>query len=126
MFMKSHQNEILFYYNPGSISDRKTLAYAKSVSRHVIAYSYEKASTTSTNWMSLFSKLDLKDPKKLLNKAHPDYRANIKGNELSRTGWTKVLSKNPHLIKSPIAIRGAKAVVCDSPTDVLKLMGQKV
>ena len=120
--MKSHQNEIRFYYNPSSISDRKTLAYAKSVSPHVIAYSYEKASTTSTNWYSLFSKLDLDDPKKLLNKAHPDYRANIKGNELSRTGWTKVLSKNPHLIKSPIAIRGSRAVVCDSPTDVLKLV----
>lgn len=120
--MKTHKNEILLYYNPNSVSDRKTLAYAKSVCSHVSAYSFERASTTATNWYSLFSKLDLSDPKKLLNKAHPEYRNKIKGNDLSRTSWTTVLAKNPQLIKSPIAIRGGKVVVCQSPTDVLKLV----
>jgi arsenate reductase len=86
--MKTAKNEIRMYYNPESASDRKTLAYAKSVSPHVIAYSHAQAGQTSTHWMSLFSKLNLDDPKKLLNKAHPEYQANIRGNEFDGRDWT--------------------------------------
>lgn len=120
--MKTHPREILLYYNPGSSSDRKTIAYAKTVSSHVKAYSHEQAGKTPTHWMTIFSKLNIDDPKELLNKAHPEYQANIKGNDFNSTGWTKVLSNNPHLIKSPIAIRGGRAVLCNNPSDVLKLL----
>lgn len=119
--MKTHPREILVYYNPNSASDRKTLAYAKTVSTHVKAFSHDQSPSTPTHWMSIFSKLGLDDPKKLLNKAHPEYQSNIRGNDFDQEGWTQILSRNPHLIKAPIAIRGSKAVLCNSPTDVLKL-----
>ena len=120
--MKTHHREILVYYNPKSSSDRKTIAYAQSVSTHVKTYSHEQAGKTPTHWMSLFEKLDISDPKELLNKAHPEYQANIRGNDFNSTGWTKILTNNPHLIKAPIAIRGSRAVLCNNPSDVLKLL----
>jgi arsenate reductase len=118
--MKTHPREILFYYNSASSSDKKTLAYAKSMSKHVKAYTYEKAFSTDTNWLVMLQGLEI-DPKKLLNKAHPDYQKNFKGMEMTTEDWIMTIKKNPHLIKSPIAIRGNKAIVCGTPTDIYKL-----
>jgi len=118
--MKTHPREILFYYDANSSSDKKTLAYAKSMSTHVKAYTYEKAFNTDTNWLVMLQELAI-DPKKLLNKAHPDYRKNLKGMEMTTEEWIMIIKKNPHLIKSPIAIRGSKAIVCETPTDIYKL-----
>lgn len=118
--MKSHPREILFYYNSASSSDKKTLAYAKSLSTHVKAYTYEKAFITDTNWLVMIQELGI-DPKKLFNKAHPDYQKNIKGMDLTKEEWIMMIKNNIHLIKSPIAVRGSKAIVCETPTDIYKL-----
>ena len=119
--MKTHPREILVYYNPQSASDRKTLAYAKTLSSHVRSFSFAQSPGTSTHWMSIFSKLGLDDPKKLLNKAHPEYQSSIRGNDFDHETWTQVLCRYPHLIKAAIAIRGSRAILCKNPTDVLKL-----
>jgi len=118
--MKSQGKEVLFYYNPQSSKDRMTLAYAKSVSKYVRAYSHQQANVSSTRWKDLLDKLGL-EPKKLFNKALPAYQELIKGLELDDEGWLNVLKRNPDLIKSPIAIRGKRAILCESPTDILKL-----
>ena len=43
--MKVHKNEILIYYNPESSSDKKTVAYARSISIHVTAYPFSNGPT---------------------------------------------------------------------------------
>ena len=118
--MKTHDREILLYYNPESSKDRKTVAYAKSVVKHIKTYTHEKAPSTTTSWRMIIDALGLR-PKDLLNKAHPDYQAKIRGKDLDDDGWLYVISKNPHLIKAPIAVRGRKAVLCLTPTDILRL-----
>jgi len=118
--MKIHNREILLYYNPTSSSDKKTMAYAKSISSHIKAFSYEDAFISDTNWVRIISLLD-KHPKELLNKAHPDYQNNIKGTEAGTGSWVKLLKNNPHLMRAPIAVKGDKAVFCESPTDIYKL-----
>jgi len=118
--MKTNPREILVYYNPLSSSDRKTVAYAKTVSHHVRAYSHDQANCTPTQWQSILMKLDL-EPKRLLNKAHPQYQSDLRGKEFDKEGWLSVLQNNPSLLRSPIAIKGNKAVICDSPTDILRL-----
>ena len=118
--MKTNPREILVYYNPKSSSDRKTVAYAQTMSTHVRAYSHDQANCTSTQWQSILHKLDL-EPKKLFNKAHPEYQSNLRGKEFDDEGWLAVIKNNPTLLRSPIAIKGNKAVMCDSPTDILRL-----
>lgn len=118
--MKTNPREILVYYNPMSNTDRKTVAYAKSMSHHVRSYSHDQANCTSTQWQSILFKLEM-NAKQLLNKAHPEYQANLRGKEFDDEGWLHVLRNNPALLRSPIAIKGDRAVMCDNPTDILRL-----
>lgn len=120
--MKTHPREILIYYNPESVSDRKTVAYAKSISPYVRTYSHEKANVSSTWWKTILSSLNV-EPKGLFNKALPEYQEKLRGKELDEEGWLNVIKKHPHLLRSPIAMRGGKAVLCDSPTDIYRLYG---
>jgi len=118
--MKTNPREILIYYNPESTSDRKTVAYARSITKHVKTYSHQDAQVTATGWKSLLHKMDV-EPKQLFNKALPEYQSSLKGKELDEEGWLQVIRHNTHLFRSPIAVRGNKAVLCERPTDIYKL-----
>ncbi|GAB4254123.1 MAG: hypothetical protein Kow0027_20020 [Saprospiraceae bacterium] len=119
--MRTHQREILIYYNPESSNDKKTVAYAQSLTPHVKTYSFDKAPSTGTSWQQIISALNLR-PKDLLNRAHPYYQEHIRGRDFDDEGWLNVIKHNPALIKAPIAIKGHKAVLCTSATDIYKLM----
>lgn len=119
--MKTNKREILIYYNPESRSDRLTLAYAKSVSPHVRSYAYGQTPSTETSWRTIMEALNC-HPKDLLNKAHPYYQHHIKGREFDEESWVKILRFNPEIIKSPIAMSGRKAVLCNTPSDVYRLV----
>ncbi len=119
--MKSNEREIRLYYDPESNSGRMTLAYAKSLSVHVSTYAFDKAPSTSTEWKEILNGLGV-SPKDILNKAHPDYQNNIKGKEYDDEGWINIILHNKHLIKAPIAIKGKRAILCQTPTDVYKLV----
>ena len=113
--MKTNHREILLYYNPDSSGDRKTVAHAQSLSPHIKAFAYRSAPSTGMSWQFILSSLGI-DPKDLLNKAHPYYRTHIKGRDFDGESWIKVIKYNP------IAVRGQKAIVCLSPTDILRLI----
>lgn len=119
--MKTHKREILIYYNADSSSDRKTIAHARGVTAHLKSYEFKKAPSSSTSWQMILSSLDI-HPKDLLNKAHPYYREHIKGKEFNEEDWISCLQRNPELIKAPIAIRGHRAILCNNPTDIYRLI----
>ena len=58
--------------------------------------------------------------KRLINKADPYYQANIRGEDFNVAEWFNLLSNHPNLLKAPIAMFHNKAVVCNTPTDILK------
>jgi len=118
--MKTHDREILIYYNPDSRSHRLTVAYAKTVSNHVKAYAFGQTPSTETSWRSIIEALNL-HPKELMNKAHPYYQLHIRGREFEDENWATILRRNPQIIKAPIAIRGRKVILCITPTDVYRL-----
>ncbi|MCB0634607.1 MAG: hypothetical protein R2824_35540 [Saprospiraceae bacterium] len=119
--MKTHYREIMIYYNPDSSSDRKTVAHAQSVSRHIKTYAYKCTPSTGTSWHQIIQALG-KHPKELLNKAHPYYQEHIRGREFDDESWINVIRYNPEILKAPIAVRGRRAIVCSTPTDIYKLM----
>ncbi len=123
--MKTHQREILIYYNHESSSDRKTIAFAQSVVPHVRSYAFGKTPSTSTSWQMILKALDL-HPKELMNKAHPYYQKHIRGREFDEESWVNVLRYNSDLIKAPIAMRGHRAILCTNPTDIYRLIQQPV
>ncbi len=123
--MKTSKREITIYYNPESSRDRKTVAYAQSLSHFVKAYSFKQNPCRgNTEWCKVVAALKM-HPKELLNKAHPYYQENIKGREFDEDGWFNILRTNPELIKAPIAIRGDHVVLCLNPKDVYRLMQEE-
>ena len=122
--MKTHHREILIYYNPKSSSDRKTVAHAQSMVSHIKSFAFDKSPSTGTSWQQILHSLDM-HPKELLNKANPYYQKHIRGRDFDEESWVKVLQNNPELIKAPIAIRGNRAILCSTPTDIYKLTEKK-
>lgn len=119
--LQFHPNELLLiYHDPNSSTGKQTRAYARSVSNNINEVNLNNVKFTTTLWKEVINMLDLR-PKDLLDKSHPEYQAKVRGNTFTMTGWLEVLCNNPHLLKAPIAVFHNKAVLCLSPTDILKL-----
>jgi len=118
--MKTHPTELYFYHNSAQVIDKQTLAYAYSIARYINQIDVVKEKITTTQWNSMLIKLNLR-AKDLLNKAHPEYQSKIAGRNWDEESWLNILVRNPHLIKSPIAILRNKAILCKTPSDILKL-----
>lgn len=118
--MKTNPREILIYYNPESNSHRQTIAYAKSLVKHVKSYAFSQTPSTGTSWQQIVTTLGM-HPRELMNKSLPYYQEHIRGRDFDDESWIKVLMKNPDLIIAPIAVRGNRVLLCKSATDILKL-----
>ncbi len=118
--MKTHQREILIYYNADKASHKKVIALARSMGIPVRTYTFEQAPSTTTSWQQIIRTLKL-HPKELLNKADPYYQENIRGCDFSEACWLNIIQKNPHLIKAPIALRGNRAVLCEQGSEIFSL-----
>ncbi len=118
--MKSHPSELYFYHSSTQPVDKQTRAYAKSMARFVNEIDLSKERITATQWNGLLNKLGLR-PKDLLNRAHPDYQLHIAGKTWDDESWLNILVRFPYLIKAPIALLRRKAILCTTPTAILKL-----
>ncbi|MDX5339341.1 MAG: glutaredoxin [Cyclobacteriaceae bacterium] len=118
--MKIHPSELYFYHSSFQPIDKQTKAYAKSLTNFVNEIDIVREKMTATQWDQILKMLNLR-PKDLMNRAHPEYQTMIAGKEWDDEGWLNILVKYPHLIKSPIAIFRNKAILCKTPTDILKL-----
>lgn len=123
--MKPHRSEIHFYYSSNQPIDKQTLAYAKTIARHVNAIDVMKERLTATRWDRLLLKLNLR-AKDLLNRAHPEYQSRIAGKNWDEESWLTILVESPFLIKSPIALYRDGAILCKTPTDIFKLSSMRL
>ena len=118
--MRVHPEEILLYYDPAMSISKKTLAYAKTISTNVNMVEYHKEHFTPTVWRQILKMLDL-EPKQIVNKATPYYQNNLKGRQFEMDDWINILTHQPDLIRTPIAIKGDYTVLVDNPTDIYRL-----
>jgi arsenate reductase len=119
--MRTSSNEILVYYNPEHSVAKQVLAYARSITPHILEVEYHKTKYSTRIWRQLLDYLGETDPKRLLNKAHPFYQTHLKGRDFNREDILNIIIRNPDIIRAPIAMRGKTAVFCENPTDVLRL-----
>ena len=119
--MKTNEREILIYYHQESSNDKKVIAHAQSLSKHIKAYDFSKAPSTTSSWQTIINALGI-HPKELFDKSKDYYQKNLKDRDFDDRDWLDIIIKNFDLIKSPIAVRGEKAVLCTNSTDVLRLL----
>ena len=65
-------------------------------------------------------------PNDLLDHSHPDYKLMVAQNTYTMDGWLEVLVHDGHLVKYPIVIFNCNAVVCHTPTDIMKIKPKPV
>ena len=118
--MNFSNREIVLIYNPKTDLSKKTLAYAKSITNHINEIDIHNTQLTSTIWKEVVNKLGLR-PKEMMDRSSRYYEDNVKGHEITMRGLLDVLNHNPDILLGPIAIKGDKAVICKTPTDVLKI-----
>ncbi len=118
--MKFHPNELVIFYNPSSDKSKKTLAYAKSISNHINEVDITHTPITTTIWKEIIGRLDLQ-PKEIMDRSSEYYEQNVKGHEITMQGLLDILVHNPSIIAGPIAIKGNKAILVKTPTDILKV-----
>ncbi|QNL21575.1 glutaredoxin [Hyphobacterium sp. CCMP332] len=118
--MKFHPNEIVLFYDPRSDKGKKTLAYAKSLSNHVNDIDIFNTQLTTTIWKEIINRLNLK-PKELMDRSSKYYHEHIKGHEITMQGFLDIFVHNPAIIVGPIAMKGNRAILCKTPTDILKV-----
>jgi arsenate reductase len=118
--MKLRQDELWLLFDCNSTEQKKTRAFARSVSNHVNEFSFNDMNITKIMWADILKMLNLR-AKDLLNKADPKYQSELAGHSFHDEDWLNILMKNPCLIKAPIAIMNSRAVLCIKPKDIFKL-----
>jgi arsenate reductase len=106
--------------DPTTSTSKQTKAIAKSITRNINQVDALHEKLGPTYWKEVVNMLAV-HPKKLLDKSHPDYQLKVKGNTYTMDGWLNVLMHNPQFLKAPIAIFNGNAILCERPTDILKL-----
>ncbi|WP_340155867.1 hypothetical protein [uncultured Winogradskyella sp.] len=112
--------QVTLFYNSDSPRGEQTLAYAKANRLKLEEIDILKTKLTGTQIVELASKLHM-EVADLVNQNHPAYASHFEHHNFSEDDWIKMIQHNPEIMKQPIALRGDKTIIVDTPTDILKI-----
>ena len=114
-------HELYLIYDPETELGRKTRALAPTISNVVHEIDLKSKWVTPFRWKEIIGLLHVGSPMDLLDANHPEYARAISGKEYSENDFLEILYQNPQLVKGPIGVLENHAVLCDNPTDILRL-----
>ena len=114
------ERQITLFYSSGSKRARQTLAYAKAKGWPIHEIDILKTPPNGTQIAELAERLGL-EVKELVNQSHPAYTSKFEPHEFSSEDWIKMIIHNPEIMKQPIAIRGNRTILIETPTDILRI-----
>ncbi|WAC02782.1 hypothetical protein N7U66_03730 [Lacinutrix neustonica] len=112
--------QITLYYNSNSVRAKQTLAYARAEGIPVLPIDLLKQKLTGTQIAELAERLKIKI-EDFVNQEHPSYNSKFEHHQLSSDDWIKMIQHNPDIMKQPIALRGDKTILIETPTDIIKI-----
>ena len=118
--MQFHRNELFLIYDPHSNVGKQTKALALDFCSHINEVDVIHEKISPTYWKEIVTMLGL-HPRELLDTTHPEYRHNMEHDNYTMDGWLEVLVHDGFLIKYPIVVFENSAVLCHTPTDIMKL-----
>lgn len=113
-------DELVLLFNEQSPKDKQTLAYAHTITSKINKQELNSVRVSSTLFEIMLTKLGV-EGKDVINKAAPMYQETMRGKDMTHEEWFHVLMKHPELLRGAIAMYKGKVVLCNTPTDILKL-----
>ncbi|ELR73190.1 hypothetical protein C900_05239 [Fulvivirga imtechensis AK7] len=115
--MKAKENEILLIYNSEKYEDRKAKGYADTMKDHALnERDISKNNLTETQIAEIARDMNV-DMSVLIDKNSDTYLHHLKDKGFAEAELTKLMVKNPDLIKTPIAYIGSRAFFVGSAYD---------
>jgi arsenate reductase len=114
------KRQITLFYSSESVIAKQTLAYAKSKGLPIQEIDLLREKLTGTQIVELAERLEMK-VEDLINQEHPSYTSNFEPHNFSTDGWIKIIRNNPEIMKQPIALRGDRTILVETPTDIIKI-----
>jgi arsenate reductase len=118
--MHYKKSELTLIYNSKMSLDKKTLAIAQGISSQINKQDLNQVRLSSTLFRLAVEKLGV-NAKDIMDKSNDLYQESIKGRDPDIDSAYYMISNNPELLRCPIALFGNKAVLCNTPTDILKI-----
>lgn len=118
--MKTNEREIVIYWKPGENKDKNTYTLARQISNHIEEIDIIKNPPTQTQLKELVDLLDV-NIESLIETESEIYKKQFDGMQLEEPDWLIALVRNPSMIKTPIVIKGKKALIIETPSNVLAL-----
>jgi len=109
------------YHNPRCSKSRATLALLQEKGIEPEVIEYLKTPPTEAELDAILNKLDM-EPADFMRTGEDEYKAHIKGNDLSRAEAIGLMVKYPRLIERPVVVNGEKAAVGRPPESVLAIL----
>lgn len=119
--MHLKNNEVTIIYNGQHEKDRKTLACALTLNKPINKQDINNVRISDTLFEFMMSKLQ-QEGRTVFNKAEPFYQEHMAGKRLTNSEYLEYLKRKPELLNAPIAMYKNKVVVCNTPTDIYKVL----
>ncbi len=116
--METKENELKLYYNSAKKRDRETLGYAESLDVRLNDRDLSKNNLTPRQFAELAESLGT-EVRGLVDENADMFLNELKDKKFSEEEWLKLLSNNPDLVKTPVALIGKKVYYVDSPFNLI-------
>ncbi len=118
--MHYKKSELTIIFNGKKNLDKKTLAIAQGISSRINKQDINEVRLSNTLFRLAVEKLGI-NAKDIMDKSNDIYQESLKGRDPDVDSAYYMISNNPELLRCPIALFGDKVVLCNTPTDVLKV-----
>ena len=120
--MHLNNNEVTLIYKGDHEKDRKTLACALTLNRRVNKQDISNGVRVSDTLFELMMDRLQQEGRTVFNKADPFYQEHMRGKRLTNSEYLEYLKRRPELLGAPIAMYNGRVVMCNTPTDIYKIL----
>ena len=121
--MNFNKRTLILIYNFEDRGGREALAYAKSISENIEEYDISKTHLTARHLAEIIKRLDV-PATDLVSPKSENYHK-IEGKDFEEMDLLSLLAEDHSLLKTPIVVMDNRGVICDIPSDVLRLAPEK-
>mgnify|MGYP006271217367 CR=1 FL=1 len=121
--MNFNERTLILIYNFEDRGGREALAYAKSINDNIEEYDISKTRLTARHLAEIIKRLDVSATDLVNPKSDHYYK--VEGKDFEEMDLLALLAEDHSLLKTPIVVMNNRGVICNIPSDVLRLAPEK-